>query len=105
MMKENRIPADRILQILFKKAESSGQGYKIKNAGELGWDGHSITGELRPSPAYSPEKLVQNIGELFAALTNKSKLLEISTSSNAAPIGGHIHFELPENLVNQELKL
>ena len=105
MLKENRIPADKILRILFKKESQSGEGYKIKNAGELGWDGHTPTGEIRPSPAYSPEKLIQNIGELFAAMTKKSQLLEISTNSNAAPIGGHIHFELPQDLIGQETKL
>ena len=102
---ENRIPADRILQILFKKESTSGQGYKIKNAGELGWDGHSITGEIRPSPAYSPQKLVENIGQLFAAMTQKTKLLEISTNSDKAPIGGHLHFELPDHLVSEEAKI
>lgn len=105
MLGENRIPANRILQLLFKKHTPSGSGYKIKNAGELGWDGHSLTGEIRPSPAYSPKELVQNIRELFTALTEKSKLLEISTSSTKAPIGGHLHFELPSNLIGQEAKL
>ena len=105
LLGENRIPADRILRILFKKESSSGEGYKIKNAGELGWDGHSITGEIRPSPAYSPEKLVQNIGELFEAMTKKSQLLEMSTNSDKAPIGGHLHFELPDYLVNEETKI
>jgi hypothetical protein len=105
ILKENRIPADRILKILFKRESSSGEGYKIKNAGELGWDGHSITGEIRPSPAYSPEKLVQNIGELFEAMTKKSQLLEISTNSDKAPIGGHLHFELPDNLVGEDTKI
>jgi hypothetical protein len=105
MLKDNRIPADRILQILFNKESTSGQGYKIKNAGELGWDGHSATGEIRPSPAYSPQKLVENIGELFTAMTKKSKLLELSTNSDKAPIGGHLHFELPENLIGKDTKI
>ena len=105
MLKEDRIPADRILKILFKKNSSSGEGYKIKNAGELGWDGHSITGEIRPSPTYSPEKLVQNIGKLFEAMTKKSQLLEISTNSDKAPIGGHLHFELPDDLVGEDAKI
>lgn len=107
LLKENRIPADKILQILFKKEKisNSGEGYKIKNAGELGWDGHRITGEIRPSPAYSPQKLVENIGELFEAMTKKTQLLEMSTNSDKAPVGGHIHFELPKNLERQAAKI
>ena len=105
LLKDNKIPADKILQLLFKKEGLSAEGYKIKNAGELGWDGHSPTGEIRPSPAYSPKRLIENIRELFTALTKKSQLLEMSTSSEKAPIGGHIHFELPDNLINEHTKL
>lgn len=105
LLKDNRIPADRILQTLFKKEKQQAEGYKIKNAGELGWDGHSITGEIRPSPTYSPQKLVQNIGTLFEAMTKKTQLLELSTNSDKAPIGGHLHFELPNDLIGQETKL
>ena len=105
LLKENKIPADKILQLLFKKETRLAEGYKIKNAGELGWDGCSSTGEIRPSPAYSPKKLVENIGELFTALTKKSQLLEMSTSSEKAPTGGHLHFELPDDLINEDTKL
>ena len=76
MLKDNRIPADRILNILFKDLESTGSGFKIKKAGEIGWDGHSLTGEIRPAPANTPRQLVENIRQLFTAMNEKSKGLK-----------------------------
>ena len=104
---ENRIPADRILRILFKEKQVSNteEGYKINRAGELGWDGHHITGELRPAPEYTPQKLTENIGELLKAFTDKSQLLELSTNSDKAPVGGHLHFEISPELAGNQAKL
>ena len=105
ILKDNRIPADKIMKLLFAKEDYTGSGYKIAEAGEIGWDGHCSTGELRPAPSNNPKKLTKNIGQLFAAMNNKSQLFDISTCSDKAPIGGHIHLELPTSMVNETSKM
>ena len=105
ILKDNRIPADKIMKLLFTEEAYTGTGYKIAKAGEIGWDGHSSTGELRPAPSNKPKELTKNIGQLFAAMNNKSQLFDISTCSDKAPIGGHIHLELPENMVRETTKM
>jgi len=81
-----------------KNFESVTEGFKVKDkkSGILGWDGHSSTGEIRPSAENEPSKIVENIGEIYREFSKAGPLFEISTLCRNATVGGHIHFELPE---------
>jgi len=80
-------------------------GYDIPNGGNIGWDAHDATGEIRPLPAETADGLVKNIENIFTALTNKTKLFDLTTLSQKAPVGGHIHFELPDTLANRKVSV
>lgn len=97
LLQNKLVPANQLLKNLFTNSPKGDMGYKVDSAGVLGWDGASATGEIRPSPCNSPLKLVKNIEKLFKHFVNKTELFALSTLSNKAPIGGHIHFELPQN--------
>ncbi len=97
ILQDKLVPANQLLQTLFGPDNDDRMGYTVKQAGILGWDGASSTGEIRPSPNADPTKLVDNIRQLFTHLTDKTELFSLSTLSAKAPIGGHIHFELPED--------
>lgn len=71
-------------------------GYAIKKHGNIGWDGSSATGEIRPSPSNDIQEVVDNIRELFSATTKKINIFQLSTLSLRQSIGGHIHLELKE---------
>lgn len=85
-----------------KTFEVGREGFKLKEAGTLGWDGHSSTGEIRPNPSNSPEGIVNNLREIFQGLSDEAPLFELSTLSRGAAIGGHIHFELPKGNISDE---
>lgn len=96
------IQANTLIQTLLNEKEKkskSEQGYKIKKAGEIGWDGCCATAELRPSPTTTPIELTQNIKQLFESITQKTNLFTFSTSSDTFPVGGHIHFQIDNKLV------
>lgn len=110
MIKDRRVNASKLMPALFsknfkeEKNEHNGNsvmGYLIEDAGALGWDGCSSTGEIRPAPSKSPEVLVSNIGKLLKAFSDKTKMFTLSTLSSAAPVGGHLHFQIDKNLAEK----
>ncbi len=110
LIKDRRVNASKLMPSLFskdfkeEKNEHSGNsvmGYLVEKAGAIGWDGCSSTGEIRPTPSKSPEVLVNNIGKLFQAFSDKAKMFTLLTSSNSAPVGGHIHFQVDESLADK----
>lgn len=91
--------------LLTKMRSCSEQGIKVGNAGYLGWDGHNPTAEIRPNPANTPIELVNNIGELLKEVPKFSRVIEMTTNSlQGDPLGGHIHFEIPENISDNEVR-
>lgn len=96
-MYEYQVHASKLLQKLFHGGEHQlqGSGYKIGDAGNLGWDGHDATAEIRPNPSNSPQQVVDNIGKMFKAIADKTKLFKLSTLSDKSSVGGHVHLELP----------
>lgn len=70
-------------------------GLDVEGAGNIGWDGCSSTGELRPSPSSNAKGLTENIGKLFAEYVKRINLFDLSTLSFYSSVGGHIHFQLP----------
>lgn len=110
ILENRRISADKLITALFKKdhepenKENSAEsmGYKIGNYGVLGHDGVRDTAELRPRASNNPLELVDNIGALVKSFAQKAKIFQLKTTSEFAPVGGHIHFELKRELYNRE---
>lgn len=101
VLQEKLVPANQLLTTLFGPEHDDRMGFNVGTHGILGWDGASATGEIRPSPSNDPSKLTENIRKLFEHLTKKTELFSLSTLSDKAPIGGHIHFELPPDKQGQ----
>lgn len=110
VLENRRISADKLITALFKKDHepenkensSESMGYKVGQCGVIGWDGVRDTGELRPKASNDPCELVDNIGTLVKSFAAKAKIFQISTASEKAPVGGHLHFELKKELHNRE---
>jgi len=101
LFQNDRLNANYVMEILFKKdLKKKSMGYVVPKAGELGWDGCSSTGELRPLPSNKPAKIVNHLAAIIAQFSNKIKLFNLSTLSEKASVGGHIHFELPKDNIN-----
>lgn len=63
--------------------------------GEFGWDGCSATGEIRPDPANTIDQCEKNFRALIKEAYKHLSAFSLSTLSTHAPIGGHIHLEIP----------
>jgi len=61
---------------------------------ELGRDGSGAQVELRPEPATEPEGVLRNFRELLRTLRNEG--YDVSARGDVYPLGGHIHFGVPE---------
>ncbi|MHA2044129.1 MAG: putative amidoligase domain-containing protein [Candidatus Thorarchaeota archaeon] len=73
---------------------------------QIGCDGHSQTGELRPEPADCPLKLTDHIGELMFEIANTigdDKKVTTGGGGNVDPLGHHLHFN--KMVSNEELEL
>ncbi len=73
-------------------------GFRINDIGEIGWDGSSSTGEIRPKASKNVATLTKRIHTLINTIYDNTPLLDITTLSIGSPIGGHIHLEIPESL-------
>lgn len=101
----NRVVAEEIICSLFKDDERR-TGHTLKtDGGEFGCDGCSATGELRPKADFDPAKVADNIGKCLAAFMEKGSNFELSTLSLWAPVGGHIHLELPEGMTEAKAQI
>lgn len=74
-------------------ADGRTMGYKIDEAGTLGWDGHESSGEIRPKESNDPQEVTKNIGILLKEAHKCLPTAEIKTTSIWMSIGGHIHLE------------
>src|ERR1035437_1362400 len=108
VLQNKRIDAHATMsEILRGKKEfsnSTSMGYNVGKFGNIGWDGANETGEVRPNPAYEPSKVVENLRGLFEAFGKYMSIFELSTLSQHASIGGHIHFEVRNNITPQKQK-
>lgn len=86
----------------FKEIPNNGHdrtgGFAVGNLGNVGWDNHTATAEIRPEPSTNPQKVVNNMAGIFKELIKYINLLNMSTISEFGPIGGHIHLEIPEEM-------
>lgn len=86
------------------KPDDHDMGFNVGKYGNIGWDGASQTGEIRPAPANTPEEVVRNMAELFNALGKYMSIFEYTTLSSHASIGGHIHLEADNSWNGQKQK-
>ena len=97
LIQDRHFKADALFKSLFgNKFPEKTMGYKVDSAGEVGWDGNSDIAEIRPTPAYTPEKLAANIKKLIKTVVDNGPMLELSTLCDMGTVGGHIHFEMPK---------
>jgi hypothetical protein len=96
-IQDKQVNAAGLIQKLYKQQQmdSTGMGYKIGTFGNIGWDGCSSTGEMRPSPSPTPLGHIKNIGGLLEDFAKRIQIFDLDTRSMKASAGGHIHFELP----------
>lgn len=100
-----RVAAHQVIANLFK-GDSRLRSSTLKTAGgELGVDGCAETGELRPLPHLNPIEVAKNIGMCLKEFADKGPGFDLTTLSLWAPIGGHIHLELPENSTDVKMNL
>ncbi len=99
----NRVNAHNTMDKFFQEKEE-GQGFNIPGYGNAGWDGCDATGEIRPLPSNDPNKVTDNIGKLLETIHNKMPFTDMITTNEQAPVGGHMHFLLPEGITAQAVK-
>jgi hypothetical protein len=105
ILQNKRIDAQKTIgEILKNKREFKlgRQGYEYSNYGNIGWDGAAQTGEIRPTAEITPEKVIKNLKKLFNAFGKYMSIFELSTLSQHATIGGHIHIEQDEENVKKQ---
>lgn len=73
---------------------------KSPEHGEVGWDAHNETGELRPMHGESPADHVEHIGALLKWISERDKLSRLSVvggdpNGRIVSTGGHIHLGVP----------
>ena len=97
LLGQKKADAEAVVKALFKGSgyTPASMGYKIKDKGNIGWDGCSSTGEIRPSPSNDPQVVIDNIAEAFKAMTKDVGIFDYSTHSAKAPVGGHLHLDMP----------
>lgn len=73
----------------------------------FGCDGNGVTFEVRPGPSNDPLEVVGNIHDIFARKVHSSKeFLKFNWKAGSfyadCPLGGHIHFGIPNRKVPVE---
>lgn len=107
LFQNKKIQADRLMKKVCKGVQwgENGMGWRVPEMkGEFGFDGCASTGEIRPDPAKSVDECVENMRSI---LTNAHKFLStfsLSTLSTHAPIGGHLHLDIPNNWTENQVK-
>ncbi len=92
---DQRLNAERLIELAFPKEED-----RTSKEGEIGVDGNAATAELRPTPSNRIETFVNNIAFLIQKIGTKLPLMTFTTLSYKAPIGGHIHLDVPKGKNN-----
>jgi hypothetical protein len=98
VLQNRRVNACELIQNINKHIEgftNTQGGYKCKG-GILGWDGCNATAEFRPSPSNSITEITKNIKELITKTAETFPVFDLLVLSTFAPVGGHIHFQIPE---------
>lgn len=73
--------------------------------GNVGWDGCQATAEIRPLPSNSLTEITNNIKTILVETHKQTPTFDMSVLSTFAPVGGHIHFQITEDLHRNQRKL
>ena len=94
---EKRVHAQETIRTACEgKLPHGSMGYNINGAGNIGWDGCSATAEIRPDHSDNPYKVAENIRKLITAVYEKMPMMDLITTNEMAPVGGHIHLTIPD---------
>lgn len=113
ILQNKRIEARSIISEILKgkkeftkteRYNGSAGGFDMGKFGNIGWDGACETAEIRPNPSDKPEEIVNNINQMFTAFGKYMSIFELTTLSQHASIGGHIHFEANKDWTTQKQK-
>ena len=80
------------------KITEGDRGWNIGKHGNIGYDGASMIGEMRPTAENTPAGVVEHIGALLSVASKAMPFADISALSFVNPAGGHIHLEVPEGM-------
>ena len=111
IMQNRRIQASETLSHLLSKdpelkRDENGMGFEYLKYGNMGWDGANSTAEIRPSPGKSADELVENIEKILTKLCERTPIIDLTTLSYFASVGGHIHFSVPKEYAsNRKMSL
>ena len=93
-----------------RECRDNEMGFNVGRNGNIGWDGCSSTGEMRPSAENTIEGITNNIKNILVEVAKKTNIVSLKSLSLQIPMGGHIHLELPfkqpeegEDETNEEL--
>lgn len=89
--------AQDMFQTFFKGMQEGDHGYVVPG-GNIGWDNHAATGELRPNPG-TPRDVANNLKLMFAEAIKRMPFVDLTTLTISASTGGHIHLSIPDNLM------
>ena len=81
-----------------------GGGYEIGDHGNVGWDGHIQTGEIRPTAEKTVQAHVKHIGEILKTVHEHIPFISISTLSITSTVGGHIQLDGSEEMWRSEAR-
>lgn len=100
-MQGRKVDAKQTIELVLKNKEEfkksrDGMGFEVGALGSIGWDGASSTGEIRPSAAFEPQDVTNNLGGMFKAFAKYLRICDMSTISEFSSVGGHIHLEIPK---------
>jgi hypothetical protein len=92
-----KIAASTVEQILFNSTHNN------IPEGQVGCDGCSSTGEIRPNASDNLKDMVKNVGACLKLIaTNLPEGFDLTTISMYSPIGGHIHLNMPFGYANKD---
>jgi len=90
------VNAREILKTFIKGFPETPVGFTLPG-GEVGWDGHNATGELRPSPG-NPREVTANFKAMLTEVQKLMPFVDLTTLTIASATGGHIHLSVPEDM-------
>jgi len=99
-MQGRKVDARQTMELMLSnkpglKFSSARMGFDVGEFGNIGWDGASSTGEVRPKANFDPKEVINNLAGLFKAFITHIKICDMSTISEFSSVGGHIHLEIP----------
>jgi hypothetical protein len=104
-LQNKQVNASRLMTKLYKNQRTNNNGFDVGDNGNIGWDGCSSTGEMRPTAASAPLAHVNHIEKLLQDFADKTQVFNLDSRSLHASIGGHIHLEIDPDIAENSAKV